>query len=51
MRRNALELVAAGVAAMLVGTVVLFYDRLRRRVEFAATSAGIVDPDRVATAP
>ncbi len=44
MRRNGLELIAAGVAAILVATAVLILDGFRRRVEFAAASAGFVDP-------
>jgi len=51
MRRNALELIAAGVAAMLLAAGLWVVDGLRRRVEFAAVSARIIDPERAAIAP
>ncbi len=41
MRRNGLAIVAAGFAAMIVSLVIIALDGFRRRIEFAAISAGI----------
>jgi hypothetical protein len=45
MRVSALRQIATGVAIVAFAALMLFYGRLIRTVELAATAAGIVDSD------
>ena len=47
MRVRALRRIASGIAIVAIAAVIVFYGRLIRTVETAATAAGIVDSDVV----
>lgn len=45
MRVRALRRIASGIAIVAFAAVIVFYGRLMRTVEIAATAAGFVDSD------